>query len=40
MNYQLIKIGRSGDNDVKLSHASVSRHHAEIFVDADGNTVE
>jgi pSer/pThr/pTyr-binding forkhead associated (FHA) protein len=37
MNYQLIKIGRSGDNDVKLSHASVSRHHAEIFVDADGN---
>lgn len=37
MNYQLIKIGRSGDNDIKLSHASVSRHHAEIFVDADGN---
>jgi pSer/pThr/pTyr-binding forkhead associated (FHA) protein len=37
MNYQLIKIGRSGDNDVKFAHASVSRHHAEIFVDADGN---
>ncbi|MFM2194532.1 MAG: hypothetical protein RL092_132 [Bacteroidota bacterium] len=37
MNYQLIKIGRSADNDVKLSHASVSRHHAEIFVDTDGN---
>jgi pSer/pThr/pTyr-binding forkhead associated (FHA) protein len=37
MNYQLIKIGRSADNDVKLSHASVSRHHAEIFVDTEGN---
>jgi LysM repeat protein len=37
MNYQLYKIGRSGDNDLIFAHASVSRHHAEIFVDSDGN---
>ena len=37
MNYKLIKIGRSQDNDIVLDHASVSRHHAEIFIDAEGN---
>jgi hypothetical protein len=37
MNYKLIKIGRSQDNDIVLEHASVSRHHAEIFIDAEGH---
>jgi pSer/pThr/pTyr-binding forkhead associated (FHA) protein len=36
MNFKLIKIGRSQDNDIVLEHASVSRHHAEIFIDAEG----
>jgi pSer/pThr/pTyr-binding forkhead associated (FHA) protein len=37
MNYKLIKIGRSQDNDIVINHASVSRHHAELFVDAEGH---
>jgi len=37
MNYKLFKIGRSQDNDIVLNHASVSRHHAELFVDAEGH---
>lgn len=37
MNFKLIKIGRSQDNDIVLEHASVSRHHAEIFIDAEGH---
>lgn len=37
MSHKLIKIGRSQDNDVVLTHPSISRQHAELFSDPMGN---
>jgi len=37
MSFKLIKVGRAADNDIVLSHSSVSRYHCEFFYDADGN---
>jgi len=37
MSHKIIKVGRSSDNDIVLSHPSVSRHHLEIFFDEHGN---
>jgi hypothetical protein len=36
-NGRFITIGRAEDNDIKLSHTSVSRYHIKIFVDAEKN---
>lgn len=37
MSFKLIKVGRAKDNDIVLTHASVSRYHCELFYDAEGN---
>ena len=37
MNHRKVTVGRSKDNDVVLSHSSVSRHHLEFFFDGEGN---
>ena len=37
MNHRKVTVGRSKDNDVVLSHSSVSRHHLEFFFDEEGN---
>jgi len=34
---KMIRIGRDAENDVVLNDAAVSRKHAEIFLDDDGN---
>ena len=34
---KLIKIGRSKENDIVISETSVSRFHAELFQDDEGN---
>ena len=34
---KMIRIGRDAENDVVLNDATVSRKHAEIFLDDDGN---
>ncbi|MDC1194295.1 FHA domain-containing protein [Crocinitomicaceae bacterium] len=36
MSARLIKIGRGKDNDLIVDDASVSRNHAELFIDEDG----
>jgi pSer/pThr/pTyr-binding forkhead associated (FHA) protein len=36
-DFRIITIGRAEDNDIKLSHNSVSRYHLKIFVDSDKN---
>lgn len=36
--FQLITIGRGPDNDVVLTHKSVSRYHLRIFIDPEKNT--
>jgi pSer/pThr/pTyr-binding forkhead associated (FHA) protein len=37
MSHKIIKIGRAPDNDIVLSHLSISRHHLEVFIDPHGN---
>ncbi len=37
MSYQLIKIGREANNDIVVDDPSISRNHAEIFRDDEGN---
>jgi pSer/pThr/pTyr-binding forkhead associated (FHA) protein len=37
MNYQKILIGRDTRCDLVLNHDSISRKHAELFIDLDGN---
>jgi len=37
MSFVLVKVGRAKDNDIVLTHASVSRYHCELFYDAEGN---
>ena len=37
MNYQKIVIGRDKKCDLLLTHDSISRKHAELFIDLDGN---
>ncbi len=37
MNHRLIKVGRSQENDIVISDASVSKFHLELFFDGEGN---
>jgi len=37
-DFRLINVGRGPDNDVVLTHKSVSRYHLRIFIDPDHNT--
>jgi len=37
MNFKIIKVGRAKDNDIVLTHSSVSRYHCELFYDGNGN---
>lgn len=37
MSFKIVKVGRAKDNDIVLTHASVSRYHCELFYDAEGN---
>jgi hypothetical protein len=37
MSFKIVKVGRAKDNDIVLSHASVSRYHCELFYDGQGN---
>lgn len=37
MSFKIVKVGRAKDNDIVLTHASVSRYHCELFYDGDGN---
>jgi pSer/pThr/pTyr-binding forkhead associated (FHA) protein len=34
---RFFKIGRADDNEIVIDHITVSRNHAEIFVDPHGN---
>jgi pSer/pThr/pTyr-binding forkhead associated (FHA) protein len=36
-DYKLIKIGRDRSNDILIEDASISRSHAEIFIDDEKN---
>jgi beta-barrel assembly-enhancing protease len=36
MSVKLLKIGRGKNNDIVISHPSVSGSHAELFIDEDG----
>lgn len=36
MKHTSLKIGRAQDNDIVLSHDSISRHHLEVFIDEQG----
>lgn len=35
--YKLIKIGRDSSNDILIEDASISRSHAEFFIDGERN---
>ena len=37
MSFKIIKVGRAKDNDIVLTHSSVSRYHCELFYDGNGN---
>ena len=37
MNFKIVKVGRAQDNDIVLTHSSVSRYHCELFYDGEGN---
>jgi hypothetical protein len=37
MSFKIVKIGRAKDNDIVLTHPSVSRYHCEFFYDGEGN---
>jgi hypothetical protein len=37
MSFKIVKVGRAKDNDIVLTHASVSRYHCELFYDGEGN---
>ena len=37
MSFKIVKVGRASDNDIVLSHSSVSRYHCEFFFDGEGN---
>ena len=37
MNFKIVKVGRAKDNDIVLTHSSVSRYHGELFYDGEGN---
>ena len=37
MIFKIIKVGRAKDNDIVLTHSSVSRYHCELFYDGNGN---
>ncbi|MCF8417007.1 MAG: FHA domain-containing protein, partial [Crocinitomicaceae bacterium] len=37
MSFKIVKVGRAKDNDIVLTHASVSRYHCELFYDGQGN---
>ena len=37
MSFQLVKIGSAADNNIVLKEEGISRHHAELFMDEDGN---
>ena len=37
MSFKIVKVGRAKDNDIVLTHASVSRYHCEFFYDGEGN---
>lgn len=37
MSFKVIKVGRAKDNDIVLTHSSVSRYHCELFYDGEGN---
>jgi len=36
-DYKLIKIGRDSSNDILIEDASISRSHAEFFIDSEKN---
>jgi pSer/pThr/pTyr-binding forkhead associated (FHA) protein len=35
--YRIIKVGRDAGNDVVMDHVTISRRHAELFIDEDQN---
>lgn len=37
MSFKIVKVGRAKDNDIVLTHSSVSRYHCEFFYDDQGN---
>jgi hypothetical protein len=37
MSFKIVKVGRAKDNNIVLTHASVSRYHCELFYDGQGN---
>jgi len=36
--HQVIRIGRDEGNDLVMDHVTISRRHAELFIDGDKNT--
>lgn len=37
MSFQLVKVGSAADNNIVLKEEGISRYHAELFLDEDGN---